>query len=48
MRLNMVIETPGGFDFTTADWIARVRQAGFREASARPLAGPDAMVVGVR
>src|SRR5262249_59682382 len=30
MSLNMLIETPGGFDYTGADCRAWMRQAGFR------------------
>ncbi len=46
MSLNMLIETPGGFDFTGADCIGWMRQAGFREATVQPLNGPNSMVVG--
>ena len=49
MSLNMLIETPGGFDYTGADC------AGLDEgsrASARRyvehLVGPDSMVVGIK
>jgi hypothetical protein len=31
MRLNMLIETPGGFDHTGADCIGWMRQVRFRE-----------------
>lgn len=48
MSLNMLIETPGGFDFTAADCIGWMREAGFRETSVHPLAGADSMVVGVK
>jgi len=48
MSLNMLIETPGGFDFTGADCIGWMREAGFREATVHPLAGADSMVVGVK
>lgn len=48
MSLNMLIETPGGFDFTAADCIGWMREAGFRETSVQPLVGPDSMVVGVK
>ena len=46
MSLNMLIETQGGFDFTGADCIGWMRQAGFREATVRPLNGPNSMVIG--
>ncbi|TDH58946.1 methyltransferase [Dankookia rubra] len=48
MSLNMLIETPGGFDFTAADCIGWMRQAGFREAAAHPLTGADSMVIGLK
>jgi hypothetical protein len=48
MSLNMLIETPGGFDFTPADCMAWMRDAGFRSARAEHLTGPDSMVVGVK
>ncbi|HEY8490746.1 MAG TPA: methyltransferase [Dehalococcoidia bacterium] len=48
MSLNMLIETPGGFDYTGADCCAWMREAGFREAYVEPLVGPESMVVGVK
>jgi hypothetical protein len=45
MSLNMLIETPGGFDFTGADAIAWMKEAGFSTARVEPLVGPDSMVV---
>jgi hypothetical protein len=48
MSLNMLIETPGGFDYTGADCVAWMREAGFRESRVEPLVGPYAMVVGVK
>lgn len=48
MSLNMLIETPGGFDFTGADCRKWMREVGFRKASVEPLAGPDGMVVGIK
>jgi hypothetical protein len=46
MSLNMLIETPGGFDYTGADCIGWLKEAGFREAHVEHLVGPDSMVVG--
>ena len=46
MSLNMLIETPGGFDYTGADCHAWMREAGFRETRVEHLRGPDSMVVG--
>jgi hypothetical protein len=48
MSLNMLIETPGGFDYTGADCIGWMKEAGFREAYVEHLAGPDSMVVGIK
>lgn len=48
ISLNMLVETPGGFDFTAADGQGWMREAGFRETRVEPLAGPDAMVVGLK
>ena len=48
MSLNMLIETPGGFDYTGADCQAWLKEAGFRETSVSPLVGPDSMVVGIK
>ena len=48
MSLNMLIETPGGFDYTGADCIGWMREAGFRECRVEHLVGPDSMVVGVK
>lgn len=48
MSLNMLIETPGGFDYTGADCTSWMREAGFREAYVEHLVGPDSMVVGVK
>ena len=48
MSLNMLIETPGGFDYTGADCRGWLSEAGFRETRVEHLVGPDAMVVGVK
>ena len=48
MSLTMLIETPGGFDYTGADCQRWMRQIGFRESYVRPLVGPDSMVVGIK
>ena len=48
MSLNMLIETPGGFDYTGADCIGWLREAGFREARVEPLTGAYSMAVGLR
>jgi hypothetical protein len=48
MSLNMLIETPGGFDYTGADCRAWLHEAGFRHTRVEHLVGPDSMVVGVK
>ena len=48
MSLNMLIETPGGFDYTGADCEGWMKQAGFRETRVEHLAGPDSMVLGIK
>ncbi len=48
MSLNMLIETPGGFDYTGADCQGWMRQAGFTETRVEHLVGPDSMVVGIK
>ncbi len=46
--LNMLVVTPGGFDFTAADCIAWMRDAGFRDARVEPLVAGHAMVVATK
>ena len=48
MSLNMLIETPGGFDYTGADCSAWMAEAGFSSTRVEPLIGPDSMVVGIK
>ncbi len=48
MSLNMLIETPGGFDYTAADCTGWMLEAGFRTTWSAHLVGPDSMVVGVK
>ena len=48
MSLNMLIETPGGFDYTGAECIGWMKEAGFRDAYVEHLVGPDSMVVGFK
>ena len=48
MSLNMLIETPGGFDYTGADCQGWMREAGFRETRVQHLVGPDSMVIGIK
>jgi hypothetical protein len=48
MSLNMLIETPGRFDYTGADARGWMQEAGFRESYVEHLVGPDSMVVGIK
>ncbi len=48
MSLNMLIETPGGFDYTGADCSGWMREAGFSSTRVEPLAGADSMVVAIK
>lgn len=48
MSLNMLIETPGGFDYTGKDCSEWMLAAGFRETRVEHLIGPDSMVVGIK
>jgi precorrin-6B methylase 2 len=48
MSLNMLIETEYGFDYTAADCMGWMADAGFSATRAEHLVGPDSMVVGVK
>jgi ubiquinone/menaquinone biosynthesis C-methylase UbiE len=48
MSLNMLIETPGGFDYTGADCTGWMQEIGFKETRVEHLVGPDSMVVGTK
>jgi len=48
MSLNMLIETRGGFDYTGADCIGWMREAGFKDCRVEHLVGPDSMVIGIK
>lgn len=48
MSLNMLIETPDGFDYTSAECSEWMKQAGFRETRTEHLVGPDSMVIGIK
>ena len=48
MSLNMLIETTGGFDYTSGDCIGWMKDAGFSDARVEHLVGPDSMVVGLK
>ncbi len=48
MSLNMLVETPGGFDFTGSDCAGWMKEAGFRETRVEHLVGPDSIVIGIK
>ena len=48
MSLNMLIETHGGFDYSGADCINWMTEAGFKSCRTEHLVGPDAMVIGFK
>ena len=48
MSLNMLIETPEGFNYTGSDCTTWLKEAGFRETRVEHLIGPDSMVIGIK
>ena len=48
MSLNMLIETPGGFDFTGRDCSGWMKEAGFSTTRVEHLVGPDSMVIAIK
>lgn len=48
MSLNMLIETPAGFDYTGAECSGWMKEAGFRETRVEHLLGPESMVIGIK
>ena len=48
MSLNMLIETPGGFDYTGADCIGWMKEAGFTKTRVEHLVGPESMVIAIK
>ncbi len=48
MSLNMLIETPGGFDYTGSDCSAWMKEAGFTTMRVEHLVGPDSMVIAIK
>jgi hypothetical protein len=48
MSLNMLIETPAGFDYTGADCASWMKEAGFSATRVEALVGPDSMVVAIK
>ncbi len=48
MSVNMLIETPDGFEYTGADCRSWMTDADFRDSYVEPLVGPDSMVVAIK
>ncbi|HEY3894043.1 MAG TPA: methyltransferase [Pseudonocardiaceae bacterium] len=48
MSLHMLLDSPGGFEYTGMDCRAWMREAGFRKSYVEHLAGPRSMVVGIK
>jgi len=48
MSLNMLVETPGGFDYTGRDCMAWMKEVGFQETRVEHLVGPESMVIGIK
>jgi hypothetical protein len=46
--LQMLLASPGGFDFTGADCVGWMREAGFRDLRVEPLTADQSMVVGTK
>jgi hypothetical protein len=46
--LLMLIDSPGGFEYTGADCRAWMQETGFRESYVEHLVGPHSMVVGIK
>jgi hypothetical protein len=46
--LNMLIETPGGFEYTGADCQKWMREVGFSATRVEPLVGPHSMAIGIK
>jgi len=48
MSLNMLIETPEGFDFSASDFDGWAKEIGFTETSVMPLTGPSSAVIAIK
>lgn len=46
--LTMLLETPGGSDFTGSDCTSWMQAAGFRDVHVEHLVGPESMVIGIK
>jgi len=48
MSLNMLIETPEGFDFSAADFDGWAKEIGFAQTSVIHLTGPSSAVIAIK
>lgn len=48
MSLNMLIETPEGYDFSLADFNVWAKEIGFTQTSIMPLTGPSSAIVAIK
>ncbi len=48
MSLNMLIETPEGYDFSAYDFNQLAIEAGFKKTSLMPLAGPSSAAIAIK
>jgi hypothetical protein len=48
MSLNMLIETPEGFDYSAADFNEWALEAGFKSTSIMPLTGPSSAAIAIK
>lgn len=48
MSLNMLIETPEGYDFSTSDFEGLAKEAGFVKTRIMPLAGPASAAIAIK
>ena len=48
MSLHVLLESPGGFDYTGADCLTWLAEAGFHGCHVEHLAGPESMAVGFK
>jgi len=48
MSLNMLVETPEGYDFSAADFDELAKETGYSETSIIPLAGPSSAVIAIK
>ena len=48
MSLNMMIETPEGYDFTASDFDELAKEAGFKSTTVMPLTGPTSAVIAIK